>query len=178
MNKLPTPEKIKTVQEIKDRLKSNLIVVMTQFKGINVAQDTELRKRLRQAGVQYKVYKNTLGRIALREIGAEKAADLMDGPTAWAFSNDPVLPAKILREFSKEVPVVQIVGGVLEGKPLTKEQVLSLANLPPKEVLQSQVIGAILGPLRNLVNTLSAVPRNLVTVLNEIRKKKEEQSTA
>lgn len=175
---MPTPEKIRTVQEIKERLQSNTIAVMTQFKGINVAQDTELRKRLRQAGIQYKVYKNTLARIALREIGAEKAADFMDGPTAWAFSKDPVAPAKILREFAKEVPVIQIVGGVLEGRPITKEQVLNLANLPPKEVLQAQVIGAIAGPLRNLVTVLSAVPRNLVTVLNEIKKKKEEQNAA
>lgn len=175
---MPTPEKIQTVQEIKERLESNAIAVMTQFKGITVAQDTELRKRLREAGIQYKVYKNTLARIALREIGAEKAADFMDGPTAWAFSKDPVAPAKILKEFSKEVPVIQIVGGVMGGRPLTKEQVISLANLPPKEVLQAQVIGAIAGPLRKLVTVLSAVPRNLVTVLNEIKKKKEGQQSA
>ncbi len=175
---MPTPEKIQTVQEIKQRLQSNAIAVMTQFKGITVAQDTELRRRLREAGIQYKVYKNTLARIALREIGAEKAADFMDGPTAWAFSNDPVAPAKILKEFSKEVSVIQIVGGVLNGRPLTKEQVLSLASLPPKEVLQAQVIGTIAAPLRNLVTVLSALPRNLVTVLNEIKKKKEEQVAA
>ncbi len=175
---MPTPEKIQMVQEIKERLQSNVIAVMTQFKGITVAQDTELRKRLREAGIQYKVYKNTLARIALREIGAEKAADFMDGPTAWAFSKDPVAPAKILKEFSKEVPVIQIVGGVMGGRPLTKEQVVSLASLPPKEVLQAQVIGTIAGPLRKLVTVLSAVPRNLVTVLNEIKKKKEGQQSA
>lgn len=175
---MPTPEKIQMVQEIKERLQSNVIAVMTQFKGITVAQDTELRKRLREAGIQYKVYKNTLARIALREIGAEKAADFMDGPTAWAFSKDPVAPAKILKEFSKEVPVIQIVGGVMGGRPLTKEQVISLASLPPKEVLQAQVIGTIAGPLRKLVTVLSAVPRNLVTVLNEIKKKKEGQQSA
>lgn len=175
---MPTKEKIQTVQEIKERLQSHSLAIMTQYMGINVAQVTELRKKLREAGVLYKVYKNNLARIALREIGAEPAADFMNGPTAWAFSNDPVVSAKLLKEFSKEVPFIQIVGGVMEGKVLTKEQVLNLANLPPKEVLQAQVIGTIAAPLRNLVTVLHAIPTNLVNVLNQIKKKKEEAQTA
>jgi len=151
---------------------------MTQYMGINVAQVTELRKKLRDAGIQYKVYKNNLARIALREIGAESAADFMNGPTAWAFCNDPVAPAKILKEFSKEVPFVQIVGGVMEGKVLTKEQVISLATLPPREVLLAQAVGTISAPLRNLVTVLNAIPTSLVNVINQIKKKKEEAQTA
>lgn len=178
MNTLPTKEKIESVKEIRERLENNMLAIMTQYVGINVAQVTELRKKLREAGIQYKVYKNNLARIALREIGAEPAADFMNGPTAWAFSNDPVASAKILKDFSKEVPFIQIVGGVMEGKVLTKEQVMSLANLPPKEVLQAQVIGTIAAPLRNLVTVLNAIPTNLVNVLNQIKKQKEEAQSA
>ncbi len=175
---MPTQEKINSVQEIKERLETHSLSIMTQYIGINVAQVTELRRKLREAGIVYKVYKNNLARIALREIGAESAADLMNGPTAWVFSNDPVSAPKILKEFSKEVPFVQIVGGVMEGKVLTKDQVLNLANLPPKEVLQAQVIGTIAAPLRNLVTVLNAIPINLVNVLNQIKKKKEEAQPA
>lgn len=175
---MPTQEKIETVREIKEKLQNSKIAIMTTYVGINVAQVTDLRKRLRESGIKYKVYKNNLARIALREIGAEHAADFMKGPTAWAFSDDPVAPAKILQDFSKEVQFVQILGGVMEGKVLTREQVLSLANLPPKEILVAQVVGTIAAPLRNLVTVLSALPRNLVTVLNEIKKKKEEATSA
>ncbi|HOK09987.1 MAG TPA: 50S ribosomal protein L10 [Candidatus Hydrogenedens sp.] len=175
---MPTKEKIESVNEIRERLESNKIAIMTQYMGINVAQVTELRKKLRDAGIQYKVYKNNLARIALREIGAESAADFMNGPTAWAFCNDPVAPAKILKEFSKEVPFVQIVGGVMEGKVLTKEQVISLATLPPREVLLAQAVGTISAPLRNLVTVLNAIPTSLVNVINQIKKKKEEAQTA
>lgn len=175
---MPTKEKIESVKEIRERLENNTLAIMTQYVGINVAQVTELRKKLREAGIQYKVYKNNLARIALREIGAESAADFMNGPTAWAFSNDPVASAKILKDFSKEVSFIQIVGGVMEGKVLTKEQVINLANLPPKEVLQAQVIGTIAAPLRNLVTVLNAIPTNLVNVLNQIKKQKEEAQPA
>lgn len=175
---MPTKEKIESVKEIRERLESNMLAIMTQYVGINVAQVTELRKKLREAGIQYKVYKNNLARIALREIGAEPAANFMNGPTSWAFSNDPVASAKILKDFSKEVPFIQIVGGVMEGKVLTKEQVMSLASLPPKEVLQAQVIGTIAAPLRNLVTVLNAIPTNLVNVLNQIKKQKEEAQPA
>jgi len=178
VNTLPTKEKIESVKEIRERLENNALAIMTQYVGINVAQVTELRKKLREAGIQYKVYKNNLARIALREIGAEPAADFMNGPTAWAFGKDPVASAKILKDFSKDVPFVQIVGGVMEGKVLTKDQVISLANLPPKEVLQAQVIGTIAAPLRNLVTVLNAIPTSLVNVLDQIKKKKEEAQSA
>ncbi|MGC8739765.1 MAG: 50S ribosomal protein L10 [Candidatus Hydrogenedens sp.] len=175
---MPTKEKIESVKEIRERLENNALAIMTQYVGINVAQVTELRKKLREAGIQYKVYKNNLARIALREMGVEPAAEFMNGPTAWAFSKDPVTSAKILRDFSKEVPFVQIIGGVMEGKVLTKDQVISLANLPPKEVLQAQVIGTIAAPLRNLVTVLNAIPTSLVNVLDQIKKQKEEAQTA
>jgi len=119
---LPKPEKITAVSEIRKRLQENDIAILTKYVGINVAQVTELRTKLRAAGVEFKVYKNTLGRLALRELGLEAAADFMEGPTAWAFSKDPVAPAKILKEFSGNLKFVSMVGGVLEGKVVTKAQ--------------------------------------------------------
>ncbi|HOV34349.1 MAG TPA: 50S ribosomal protein L10 [Candidatus Hydrogenedens sp.] len=178
MNTLPTAEKIESVNEIKENLQSYPIAIMTQYVGINVARVTELRRKLREADIRYKVYKNNLARIALQEIGAEPAANFMNGPTAWAFGKDPVATARILKDFSREVQFIQIAGGVMEGKVLTKEQVLNLANLPPKEVLQAQVIGTIVAPLRNLVTVLNAIPTNLVNVLDQIKKKKEEAQPA
>ncbi|NLF57623.1 MAG: 50S ribosomal protein L10, partial [Candidatus Hydrogenedens sp.] len=100
---------------MKARLAECEVAIAAKYIGINVAQATDLRNRLRDSGVEFKVYKNTLSRRALRELGIENAADCMEGPTAWAFCKDPVAPAKILQEFGKEVPFVAMMGGVLSG---------------------------------------------------------------
>ena len=171
---MATQKKIDDVAEIKAKLEQNEIAILTKYVGINVAKVTALRKRLREAGVDYKVYKNTLARRALSELGLESAADFMEGPTGWAFSEDPVAPAKVLKEFSAEVNVVSMAGGVLSGKVVTAEQLNALASLPPRDQLLAQVIGTIAAPLRNLGGVLNAVPRNLVNVLDQIKKQKEE----
>lgn len=170
---MPKSEKITAVSEIRRRLQENDIAILTKYIGINVAQVTELRSKLRAAGVEFKVYKNTLGRLALRELGLEAAADFMEGPTAWAFSKDPVAPAKILKEFSGNLKFVSMVGGVLEGKVVTKAQLESLASMPGRDQLRAQLIGTIAAPLRSLAGVLNALPRNLVNVLDQIRKQKE-----
>ena len=172
------PEKIAAVAEMKERLESCEIAIATQYVGINVEKVTELRRQLRAAGIEFKVYKNTLARRALKELDLEGAADFMSGPTAWAFSNDPVAPAKILRDFAKKSPKVQMVGGVLNGKPVNGEQLKALATLPTREQLLGQVVGTIAAPLRNFVGVLNAVPRNLVSVIDQIEKKKSEESAA
>lgn len=171
---LPTQQKIDAVAEMTQRLEGCQIAVAAKYVGMNVAQASELRNRLRAAGVEFKVYKNTLARRALRSQGMEAAADFMEGPTAWAFSVDPVAPAKILKEFGKEVPFVSMVGGVLEGRPVTAAQLEALAGLPPREQLIAQVVGTMAMPLRNTVGVLAALPRNLVNVLDQIRQQKEQ----
>ena len=172
------PEKIASVAEIKERIANSEIAIASTYVGINVANVTELRRQLRAAGVEYKVYKNTLARRALRELDLEGAADSLDGPTAWAFSSDPVAPAKILKDFARKSKQVTMVGGVLGGKPVSAEQLKALASLPSREQLLAQVVGTIAAPLRNLVGTLTAVPRNLVNVLDQIQKKKSEEEAA
>lgn len=173
---MPTKEKIDAVAEMKARLADNQIAIATKYVGMNVFQATSLRSKLRESGIEFKVYKNTLARLALRELGMEKAADFMEGPTAWAFSKDPVAPAKILKDFGKDVQFVSMLGGVLEGQPVTAAQLDALASLPPREQLIAQVVGTIAMPLRNAVGALSALPRNLVNALDQIRKQKEEQA--
>jgi len=175
---LPTPQKESVVAEIKKLISNNEIAIMAQYVGLNVAQATQLRKQLREAGVQFKVYKNTLSRLALRELGVEAAADMMEGPTAWAFSKDPVTPAKVLKEFAKEAPFVAMRGGVLSGSVINAAQLDALAELPSRDQLIAQVVGTIAMPLRNAVGVLNALPRNLVNVLDQIRKQKEEAQAA
>lgn len=151
---------------------------MTKYVGINAAQVTELRRRLREQKVDLKVYKNTLAKRVLDELGLGDAAKYMDGPTAWAFSQDPVAPSKIFRDFGKDVPKVEVNGGILTGKVLSKAQMEALAELPSREVLLGQVVGTIAAPLRNLVGVVNALPRNLVNVIDQIRKQKEEGGAA
>lgn len=175
---MPTKEKEAVVAEFRERLENSEIAIASKYIGINVAQVTELRRKMREAGIEYKVYKNTLARIVLREKGVEAAADLMDGPTAWSFSKDPVAPAKILKEVGGTVKFVSMQGGVLSGKVVDGKQLEALASLPPREQLLAMAVGTIAAPLRNLVGTLNAVPGNLVNVIDQIRKQKEEGSQA
>jgi len=175
---LARPEKVQAVEELKQRIQDHDLAVMTRYIGINVKDDTELRRRLRLAGVTYKVYKNTLALRALRELGLEEAGRFLQGPTAWAFSKDPVAATKILLEFAEEVKFVGMNGGILNGRIIDTAQLEALAKLPPREQLVAQTLGVIVAPLRNLVGALSGVPRNLVSVLDQIRKQKEEQAAA
>lgn len=167
------PEKAAAVAELKQRLQESEIAIITGYQGINVEADTALRQKLRDSGVEYKVYKNTLATIALRELGLEGAAQYINGPTAWAFCKDPVAPAKILKEIAATNKFVIMNGGVLSGKVVSGAQLEALASLPSREALIAQVVGTIAMPLRNLVGTLNALPRNLVNVLDQIKKQKE-----
>lgn len=173
---LPTAEKIASVAEIKERLQNNEIAIATQYVGIKVEKVTELRKKLRDADCEYKVYKNTLTKRALDELGFGEAAQFMEGPTAWAFSKDPVTPAKLLKDFAKGSEHVKIRGGVLGGRVVTEAQMKALADLPSRDVLLAQLVGTIAAPLSSFVGVLNAVPRSVVTVIDQIRKQKEESA--
>jgi large subunit ribosomal protein L10 len=170
---LAKPEKVAAVAEIKERIENNEVAIMSTYIGINVAKVTNLRRKMRENGIEYKVYKNTLATIALQELGLEKAAPMMTGPTAWAFSKDPVAPAKILKEFHKESEFVKMVGGVLSGQVVNAGKLEQLADLPSREQLVAQVVGTIAMPLRNLAGALNALPRNLANVVDQIREQKE-----
>ena len=171
-------QKEQSVEELRERLNAHSIAILTKYQGINVAKVTELRRKLRESGVEFKVYKNTLARIVLNELGLDQAAEFMEGPTAWAFSNDPVAPAKVLKDFAKEVEFVAMQGGILDGKVLGPQGLNALADLPSRDELIAQVVGTIAQPLRSTVGALSALPRNLASVVDQIRKQKEEAGEA
>ena len=175
---MPTQKKFDAVAEIKAKIESNEIAIMSQYIGINVEDVTGLRRNMREAGVDYKVYKNTLARRALIDLGLEEAAAFIEGPTAWAFSEDPIAPARVLKEWSLKVKFIKMSGAVLNGKPLTASQLDALACLPGREQLLAQTIGTIAAPLRNFASVLSAVPRKFVNLLEALRKKNEEEGEA
>jgi large subunit ribosomal protein L10 len=175
---LPKPENVERIAEFKDRVRNSDVVVATAYIGINADQATQLRSKLREQNVELKIFKNTLVTRALDELELSDAVQFVEGPTAWAFAADPVAPAKVLKEFAKEVPFVQMRGGILEGRPVSSEQLSALADLPPRDMLLAKVVGTIAAPLRNLVGVLSAPTRNLVNVLDQIRKQKEEAGAA
>lgn len=171
-------EKEAIIAEIKEHIQNSTLSVMSKYQGITVEDVTTLRVQLRGENITYKVYKNTLAKRALAELDLEDAAQYFDGPTAWAFSEDPVAPAKILKDFSKGVNNVAMVGGVLDGKVVGMDQLDKLADLPTRDQLLAQVVGTIAAPLRDLVGTLNAIPTKMVRVLEAVRVKKEEEDAA
>ena len=171
---MPTQDKINVVTELKEQIENHQVAVLTQFIGIDADQATKLRSNLRDQDVEFKVYKNTLAKRALDDLGFSEAVAFMEGPTAWAFSNDPVAAPKVLKDFRKESDSIVMSGGILDGAIISKDQLDALASLPTRDVLLAQLVGTIAAPLRNMVGVLIAVPRNLVNVLDLIKKQKEE----
>ncbi|WP_371376771.1 50S ribosomal protein L10 [Sporomusa aerivorans] len=171
-----TQEKIQTVADIKEKLSTTKGAVLTNYRGLTVAQDTKLRRKLREAGVEYKVFKNTMTRIAAKEAGIEGLDPYLEGPTAIAISyTDPVAPAKVISEFVKEnkLQALEVKAGLVEGKVIDANGVKALSNLPPREVLISQVLAGFQAPIAGFVNVLSGTMRNLVYALEAVRKQKE-----
>lgn len=167
------PEKEAVVKEMVEKLSTSKSVVVTDYKGLDVGALTELRKRLREAGVEYKVIKNTLARIAAKKAEWEDLNQLFVGPTAVAFGiEDAVSPAKILVDFSKENNALEIKGGALNGDLISIDKVKSLAEIPPREILLSQVLAGMKSPISGLVNVLSGNIRGLVQVLSQIKEQK------
>ena len=169
-------EKQAVVAKIKEDLTNAKGVVFADYRGITVAQDTALRRKMRQAGVEYRVVKNTLTRIAAKEAGIEGLDQHLEGLTVMAFSvSDAIVPAKLVSEFIKESKskTYQIKAGILDGKTIDAEGVKALADLPPREVLLAKMLGSMQSPITGLVNVLQGNIRNLVYALEAVRKQKE-----
>jgi large subunit ribosomal protein L10 len=165
--------KQQVVNEIKEKFQRAEAVVLVDYRGLNVAEVTELRKRFREAGADYKVYKNTLMTRALTELGMEELIPYLTGPNAVALGyGDPVVPAKIISEFAKDHDKLEVKAGMISRKVIGAEGVKSLANLPSKEVLVAQALGGLNAPITGFVNVLQGNIRNLVYALNAIAEKK------
>ncbi|HMS89584.1 MAG TPA: 50S ribosomal protein L10 [Acidimicrobiales bacterium] len=156
----PRPEKVAVVDEVRAKLEASEAAVLTEYRGLNVSATAELRRALREAGGEYKIYKNTLVRFAARDLGLE-IDDLLTGPTAIAFvDGDPVAVAKALRDFAKTNPALVIKGGLLGDKTLDEAAVKALADVEPREVLLARLAGAIAAPMTQFAGLLEALPRN------------------
>jgi len=170
-------EKSQVVSEIKEKFQQASGIVLADYRGLTVAQVTQLRAQLRLAGVEYRVMKNTLVRRAADELGVEGLDSYLKGPTALAFCADPVAPAKVLMEFAKvnKLKKFQIKAGVLDGKVIGPEGVKALAGLPSREVLMAMVLRGMQAPLTGLANVLQGPIRKMGYALEEVRKLKAAQ---
>jgi len=169
-------KKIEQVAILKEKIEKASSIVLVDYKGIKVSEDTELRKSMRESEVDYIVAKNRLFKIALKEAGvADNFDEILEGTTSFAFSyDDPVKPAKVVAEYSKKFgKVFNIKAGVLDGKRLEAAQVQALADLPSKEVLVAKLLGSMQAPLSGFVTVLNGVQKGFVVALNAIKEQKE-----
>ena len=168
------PEKVAKIAEAKELLTNSKCTILVDYCGLTVAQDTKLRRAMRQAGVKYSVVKNTFLRIAAQEAGIEGLDSFLEKNTAIASSpEDPVVVAKIITDFAKENKVMTIKAGILDGKVISAEDIKALASLPSREVLLAKMLGSMMSPISGLANVLQGTIRNFVYVLDAVRKEKE-----
>ena len=149
------------VQEISEMINGAQSVVVVDYRGLTVAEDTQLRKQLREAGVSYKVYKNTLVNRAVEGTEFESLRDSLEGPNAFAVSTeDATAPARVLAEFAKKAPNLEIKAGVVEGTFYDAEGMKAIASVPSREVLLSKLLGSIQSPITNLARVLKQIAEN------------------
>ncbi|EQA5964733.1 50S ribosomal protein L10 [Staphylococcus pseudintermedius] len=146
------------VDVITDQLKGSVSTVVVDYRGLTVAEVTELRKQLREANVQYKVYKNTMLRRAAEKAGIEGLDEFLTGPTAVAFTTeDVVAPAKVIAGFAKEHEALEIKSGIMEGSVITADEVKTVGSLPSHEGLVSMLLSVLQAPMRNFAYAVKAV---------------------
>ncbi len=163
---MPTQAKTESVAALKERLGSAKTAVLTEYRGLTVRQLSDLRKQLKAAAAEYKVVKNRLARLAVKDSPLDPLGTHFKGPTALVFTKqDPVAVAKALQAFVRINPALTIKLGLVEGKVLQPAELKALADLPSKEQLRAQIVGALQGPMRQLVSLLQAPVRELVYVL-------------
>ncbi|MBS3938253.1 MAG: 50S ribosomal protein L10 [Peptococcaceae bacterium] len=168
-------EKQLVVQELVEVLQRSKGAVLTNYRGISVIKDTDLRAKLRKAGIEYRVVKNTLLKRAADEAGIVGLAGYLEGPTAIALCNDPVAPAKVLTAWIKANKLLEIKGGILGGKAIDANGVIVLAELPPRDIMLGRVVGTIQAPLAGLVNVLHGPLRKLAYAVDAVRQQREAQ---
>ena len=171
---MPRQEKVDAVREISHRLSDSDAVLLTEYRGLKVGEIADVRNSLRHAGADLKVFKNTLTRIAAREVGLDELVSMLEGPTAVTFCRgDAATAAKALDEATRKYPVLAIKGGVLSGKVIDAAQATELARLEPREVLLAKVAMMLNAPAQQTVNAASGLLRNLGSMLVQVVGQKE-----
>lgn len=146
------------IDEISSAVEGAQSVILVAYSGINVENDTALRKELRENGVHYKVYKNTMMNFAFKGTEFEPLCELLEGPNAIAISkDDATAPARIISKYFKKVPTMKMIGGVVEGKFFDEKQVTALASVPSREELLGKLLGSIQSPIANLARVLNQI---------------------
>lgn len=166
--------KAQVVEEFAAKLATAKAAFLADYRGLTVDEVNELRGKLREAGVEYHVVKNTLLRLATKDTAFTCLDEFLSGPNAIAIAqDDPVAPAKVLSEYAKSSKVFELKTAVLDGQLLSADDIKALAELPSREVLLAKMLGSINAPVSNFVGVLAAVPRSLVQVLGAIKDQKE-----
>lgn len=160
------------VAGIKEDLKNNSAVLLMDYKGISVNDDTKFRRELRAAGMTYYVAKNTFIKRAANDEGINTLDSFLEGTTSIAFGNDPVALAKAVADFAKTHKAIKVKAGLVDGNLFAAAQLDTLAKLPPREVLLAQVVGGMQAPLTGFAVALQGLLRNLVYVLDQVREQK------
>ena len=151
-------EKKPVVAEISEVIKDAESVILVAYSGIDVAADTQLRKDMREAGVTYKVYKNTMMNFAFKGTDCESLCELLEGPNAIAVSkSDATAPARVIAKYAKTAPTLKMIGGVVEGKFYNDKEVAALATVPSREELLGKLLGSIQSPITNLARVLNQI---------------------
>ncbi|MBR2489647.1 MAG: 50S ribosomal protein L10 [Clostridia bacterium] len=154
-------QKKTAVADLIEKLKVAQAGVLVDYRGLTVSEDTELRRKFREAGVEYTVVKNSLTRFAAKEVGLDELDGILHGPTSLAISDsDPVAPAKIISDFAKGNDKIEIKAGFLDGKVISLDEIKTLANTPSRETLIAKIMGSLNAPISNLVRTLQALVDN------------------
>ncbi|HSM02589.1 MAG TPA: 50S ribosomal protein L10 [Acidimicrobiia bacterium] len=169
---MPRPEKVQAVADIKERLEEARAVFMAEYAGLSVKEQQDLRRALRDAGSEFKVYKMTLARLAASEAGRDEVLDLLVGPTGLTFAmGDAATTAKVLQDFSKDHARLIVKGALLGTELLSPERVAQLAELEPREVLLARIAGAFQAPMAAMAGLMAAMPRNLASMIKQLADK-------
>jgi large subunit ribosomal protein L10 len=170
----PRAEKVAIVDEVAAKLSGSEAVFVTEYRGMSVGQLATMRRALRPAGGEYKVYKNTLALLGARQAGVAGLDDMLVGPSALTFvTGDVAAAAKALRDASKANPLLILKGGSMGGKVLSAKDVEALAELPSREVLLAQFAGALQAPMSKMAGLLQAMPRNFAYGLKALIDQKQ-----
>lgn len=172
---MPTQQKVEQVELLTEKLRRSRAAVLTDYRGLTVAQIQDLRGRLRGADVEYRVVKNTLARRAAVDAGHDDFQQVLAGPVAIAFSYDDLgAPVRLLQEFVRQTRLrVDIVGGLVEGRVMTGDQVRQLADLPSRETLIAQLMGTIQSPIATLATALNSPLAQLAGALESYKNQLE-----
>lgn len=174
---MPKQYKIDSVEDTKDRLRRSKCLVVTDYRGLTVAEMTDLRNRLRAEGVEYKIVKNRLAKIALRDSGMDTMDTYLKGTTALAFGiKDPVGPAKVLTGYAKDNAKLKVLAGLMDNRVLDVAALTELSKMPSREMLLSRLLGSLSSPVQKLAYALNQTVAKVVYALDAVARKKAEQS--